>query len=162
MGGQLGPPQPRGEDVEEEAEEPCGRPDRPGQEESSDRLDGEAACRGPGPPSGQPRCQRSALEDQHPAPDGERQPTAAEQRAASQTFPPLHTPSLPPQLPLCPPPLPAAQAPHCPPCSRLLRQQFSLVYLSSRNRARARCNGRRARTPGCRRKTRLPGAELRP
>merc|ERR1712165_603019 len=55
---QLGPPQPRGEDVEEEAEEPCGRPDRPGQEESSDRLDGEAACRGPGPPPGQPRCQR--------------------------------------------------------------------------------------------------------
>merc|ERR1712061_470260 len=52
--GQLGPPQPRGEDVEEEAEEPCGRPDCPGQEESSDRLDGEAACRGPGPPSGQP------------------------------------------------------------------------------------------------------------
>merc|ERR1711881_771968 len=55
--------------------------------------------------------------------------------------------------PPCTLPLPAAQAPHCPPCSRLLRQQFSLVYLSSRNRARARCNGRRARTPGCRRKT---------
>merc|ERR1712079_445559 len=66
--------------------------------------DGEAACRGPGPPSGQPRCQRSA-------PDGERQPTAAEQRAASQTFPPLHTPSLPPASPL---PSPTASSPSTP------------------------------------------------
>jgi len=57
--------------------------------------------------------------------------------------------------PLCtlPPPPPAAQTPPCPPCSRLLRQQFSLVYLSSRNKARARCNRPGVRTPGCRRKT---------
>merc|ERR1712088_777173 len=105
------------EEKKEDAEEPCGRPDRPGQEESSDRLDGEAACRGPGPPSGQPRCQRSALEDQHPAPDGERQPPAAEQRAASQTFPPLHAPSLPPSFPIA---LPHCQQPKHPTVHRAL------------------------------------------
>merc|ERR1712012_419597 len=70
----------------------------PGQEESSNRLDGEAARRRSSSPAGEPRRQRPTLEDQHPAPDGERQPSAAEQRAASQTLPPLHSPSIPPSL----------------------------------------------------------------
>merc|ERR1712130_521127 len=70
---------------------------------------------------------------------------------------PLPCPHLPPPCPLLPPPcplLPAAQTPPCPPCSRLLRQQFSLMSLSSRNKARARCNRPAGvRPPGCRRKT---------
>ena len=65
------------------------RPDFSGQEESSDRFDREAACRGSSPP-GEPRCQHQASEDQHQAPDGKRQPSAAEQRSTSQTLPPLH------------------------------------------------------------------------
>merc|ERR1712107_698265 len=56
------------------------------------------------------------------------------------------------QPPPCPPQQPPALTLPCPPCSRLLRQQISLVSLSSRNKARARCH-RPARTPGCRRKT---------
>merc|ERR1711902_86925 len=86
-------------DIKEEAEEQGRRPDRPGQEESSNRLDGEAARRRSSSPAGEPRSQRPTLEDQHPAPDGERQPSAAEQRAASQTLPPLHSPSIPSSLP---------------------------------------------------------------
>merc|ERR1712107_678988 len=84
------------------AEEQGRRPDRPGQEESSNRLDGETARRRSSSPAGEPRCQRPTLEDQHPAPDGERQPSAAEQRAASQTLPPLHSPPIPtsPHTPL--------------------------------------------------------------
>merc|ERR1711902_377576 len=96
---QLGPPQPRGADDEEEAEEQGRRPDRPGQEESSNRLDGEAARRRSSSPAGEPRSQCPTLEDQHPAPDGERQPSAAEQRAASQTLPPPPPPTSHPSPP---------------------------------------------------------------
>merc|ERR1712107_569348 len=60
-------------------------------------------------------------------------------------------PPIPPSLSPAPHQPPALTLP-CPPCSRLLRQQISLVSLSSRNKARARCHGP-ARTPGCRRKT---------
>ena len=68
------------------------RPDFSGQEESSDRFDREAACRGSSLPAGEPQCQhqapddqRQAAEDQDQAPDGERQPSAAEQRSTSHT-----------------------------------------------------------------------------
>merc|ERR1711963_297876 len=71
---QLGPPQPRGADDEEEAEEQSRRADRPGQEESSNRLDGEAARRRSSSPAGEPRRQRPTLEDQHPAPEIARRP----------------------------------------------------------------------------------------
>merc|ERR1712012_35147 len=70
-----------------------------------------AARRRSSSPAGEPRRQRPTLEDQHPAPDGERQPSAAEQRAASQTLPPLHSPPIPSSLP---PALPEAAAAHQP------------------------------------------------
>ena len=82
--GQLGPPQPGGTADGEEVEKERRYPDCPEQKESSNRFDREAACRGSSPP-GEPRCQHQASEDQDQAPDGERQPSAAEQRSTSQT-----------------------------------------------------------------------------
>merc|ERR1712018_755651 len=114
---QLGPPQPRGTDDERKLKNRSRRPDRPGQEESSNRLDGEAARRRSSSPAGEPRGQRPTLEDQHPAADGERQPSAAEQRAASQTLPPLHSPPIPSSFP---PALPSSHQPSHSPVHRAL------------------------------------------